>query len=233
MKSVVKDVMTKDVVLVEESVSFKRIVQLMTRHGVSALPVVDDSGFLVGIVSEADLMLKEEDPGAGLERGRWLEPRKRRLERHKAAGKIARELMTAPVVAVRSDETVREAARRMHEHAVKRLPVVNGGGRVVGIVSRADVLKVFLRSDREIRDEVEKDVLVRTLWMETDAIQLTVQDGVVALRGRVERKAIAELLKRLVREIDGVVDVESELSYEIDDTLVRPEHWPLAWPSRD
>ncbi|HSO52819.1 MAG TPA: CBS domain-containing protein, partial [Actinomycetes bacterium] len=159
--------MTSDVVTVDKHASFKEIAALITGRRVSALPVLDADGRVVGIVSEADLTLKEEFP-EGPAGGRLFQGRRQREDRVKAAGDIAAELMTAPAVTVGPDATVAEAARLLHHHGIKRMPVVDPAGPLLGIVSRADLLKVFLRSDVEISQEIRQEVLLRSMWMDPD-----------------------------------------------------------------
>jgi len=217
----VRDVMTTTVVLVDESVGFKDIVRRMEDSNVSALPVVDAAGHLVGIISEADLLLKEEH--AREPHRRPLERRLRRTERAKAGGLFAAQLMTAPVITIGPEASLGQAARLMHEKRVKRLPVVEEGGKVVGIVSRADLLKVFMRPDEEIRQDVVGDVLARMLSIGPDRVRATVRDGVVTVEGLVERRSLIPLLTGLVRGVDGVVGVEERLRYDIDDVSFRPK----------
>jgi CBS domain-containing protein len=149
MKSLVRDVMTTEVVTVQPWTPFREIVTRLAEHRISAVPVLDAEGNVLGVVTEADLLLKQEH--SDLEFNLPLAwSRRRRLEREKAAAIVAGELMTTPAVTVSPTATVTEAARRMHTAGVKRLPVVNDAGRLVGIVSRADLLKVFTRSDEAI-----------------------------------------------------------------------------------
>jgi CBS-domain-containing membrane protein len=216
----VRDVMTTTVVLVDESVGFKDIVRRMEDSGVSALPVVDAAGHLVGIISEADLLLKEEHAREP-HRRHLLEGKRRRTQRAKAEGLLAAQLMTAPVITIRPEASLGQAARLLHERRVKRLPVVEEGGKVVGIVSRADLLKVFMRPDEEIRQEVAGDVLARTLSIGPDRVRATVRDGVVTLEGLVDRRSLIPFLTGLVRGVDGVVGVEERLGYELDDVSFR------------
>jgi CBS domain-containing protein len=126
--------------------------------------------------------------------------------------------MTAPVVTVAPDATLGEAARLMHRKGVKRLPVVNGGGKIHGILSRADLLKVFLRDDADIEHEVREDVVRRTLWIDPDTVQVSVHDGVVHLEGQLERRSLIPVLERLVTAVEGVVGVDEHLSFVLDDT---------------
>jgi CBS domain-containing protein len=222
----VADVMTRTVVVIHASAPFKDLVRRMQEYRVSALPVVDDDERLVGLVSEADLILKEDpdlDEGA-----RLFEGRQRRHDREKAAGVVARELMTSPVVTVSPSANLGEAARLMHRKGVKRLPVVNEGGRILGILSRSDLLKVFLRDDTDIEHEVREDVVRRTLWIDPDTVVVSVHDGVVHLEGQLERRSLIPVLDRLVTAVEGVVGVEEHLSFNVDDTTSMPEI-PLPW----
>jgi CBS-domain-containing membrane protein len=218
MKRVVSDVMTRTVVSVNAFTPFKDIVRRMQEHRVSALPVVDEDQVVLGIVSEGDLILKE-DPE--LEGGpRLLEGMHRRQDRSKAAGLVASEVMSAPAITIGPEASLGEAARLMHRRAVKRLPVVDHeGGRIVGIVSRADLLKVFLRRDEEIGREIREDVIRRTLWIDPDTIRVVVQDGVVRISGQLERRSLIPVLERLVLSTEGVVAFEHHLTYLTDDTL--------------
>jgi CBS-domain-containing membrane protein len=218
----VRDVMTRTVVVVNDSAGFKEMVRQMEDSGVSALPVVDADGRLVGIVSEADLLLKEE---RDLEhhRGGPFQSKRRRIERAKAEGLVAAKLMTSPVITIDPDASLGQAARRMHENRVKRLPVVDEDDKVLGIVSRADLLSVFMRPDEEIERDVVDGVLGRTLSLWPDRVRASVREGVVTVKGSVERRSLISLLTGLVRGVDGVVGVEEHLSYEVDDVRLRPE----------
>jgi CBS-domain-containing membrane protein len=225
MKPTVSDVMTRDVVTVDALAPFKEVVRLMQEHHVSALPVVDDDDVLLGIVSEGDLILRE-DPGlAG--GGHMFESRHRAKDRAKAAGDLAHELMTSPVISVAPDAPLGEAARLMHRNEVKRLPVVTAEGRLVGIVSRADLLRVFLRDDAAIAKEIREDVIRRTLWIDPDTIRVVVRDGVVSLQGQVERRSLLPIVERLVTSVEGVVGVNDRLSYAADDVV--PGEMPTPW----
>jgi CBS-domain-containing membrane protein len=215
----VRDVMTWEVVSIDEETSFKEMAALMAEYRVSALPVLDDDGRVVGIVSEADLLLKEEFP-EGPPQGRLFEGRRRRETRTKAAGDTAVELMTSPATTIGPDASIAEAARLLHRHRIKRMPVVDPAGPLLGIVSRADLLKVFLRADADIAAEVRQQVLVRALSMDPDTMVVDVRDGVVTLTGRLEHRSLLPLIVSLVRGLDGVVDVVDRLTFEVDDTPI-------------
>ena len=180
------------------------------------MPVVDDDGLVLGVVSEADLLLKEAhpDPDADVP---LIWTRRRRAEHDKAAAAAARDLMTVAVVSIPPEATVAEAARRMHAARVKRLPVVDQRGRLLGIISRADLLKVFNRPDLAIRREIIEDVIVGEFMMDPGRFFIQVHDGVVVLEGRVETRSLLPLLVRAVHGVEGVVRVENRLAYDVDD----------------
>ncbi len=229
MKLTVSDVMTRTVVSVNAFTPFKDIVRRMQEYRVSAVPVVDEDDIVLGIISEGDLILKEDADLEG--EPRFLDGARRRQDRSKAAGRIASELMTAPAITIGPDATLGEAARLMHRRAVKRLPVVDpADGTILGIVSRTDLLKVFLRDDAEIAREVREDVIHRTLWIDPGTIRIVVRDGVVTMEGQVEHRSLRSILERLVLSCEGVVGVDNRLTYLPDDT-VPPTHLPFPWIS--
>ncbi|MET0834010.1 MAG: CBS domain-containing protein [Actinomycetota bacterium] len=215
MHSLVKDLMTTTVVTVQPATPFKEIVARLMRHKISAVPVVDHDQRVLGMVSEADLLLKEEFPEPDKDIPLFWTKRAR-LDRAKAAAAVARDLMTVAVVSIAPEATAAEAARRMHTAGVKRLPVVERG-RLVGIVSRADLLKVFGRSDADIRREILQDVILGEFMMAPSRFFLHVRDGVVVLQGRVERRNLLPYLVRAVQGVEGVVRVEDRLTYDLDD----------------
>jgi CBS domain-containing protein len=229
MKLTVSDVMTRTVVSVNAFAPFKDIVRRMQEYQVSAVPVVDEDHLVLGLVSEGDLILKEDADLEG--EPRVLEGVQRRHDRSKAAGRIAWELMTAPAITIGPAATLGEAARLMHRRAVKRLPVVDpDNGTILGIVSRTDLLKVFLRDDAEIAPEIREDVIHRTLRIDPDTIRVVVRDGVVTMEGQVEHRSLRSVLERLVLSSEGVVGVDNRLTYLPDDTVPRT-HLPIPWIS--
>jgi CBS domain-containing protein len=209
--------MTTDVASVRPDTSFHEVTQLLAERNVSAVPVVDDDGRVLGIVSEADLLHKLEFAD-GMSGHAILERPAHRLARAKASGHLAKDLMTAPAVTLPAATSVVKAARLLESHRVKRAPVVDEDGRLVGIVSRADLLKVFLRTDADINHEIVGDLLKR-LWIGPGELAVTVADGVVTVQGEVEQRSLIDVVARLVRSIDGVVDVVTDLTYAIDDTI--------------
>jgi CBS domain-containing protein len=214
----VADVMTASVHIAGPQTPFKLLVRLIEENRVSAIPIVDHQGMPIGIVSEADLLLKERR--SELEHEDLVHVRRRREQRAKADGIVASELMTSPPITVPATKTLAEAARLMQERNVRRLVVVDGSGRIAGIVSRSDLLQVFLRTDEELRREV-KDELIPALLLEATAeVRVEVRCNVVTLSGVVERLSDARMLARMTADIDGVVSVIDHLTYRWDDTKV-------------
>jgi CBS domain-containing protein len=216
MRRKVGDVMTTMVVAASPDTPYKQLVQLLAERRVSAVPVVDRSGHVVGVVSEADLLVKREYPH-GLSEALWPETRRRRVVRAKASGAVAADLMTSPAITISRESTVVEAARLLHAKGVKRLPVEDALGRLVGIVSRSDLLAAFLRPDEEIRREVEEDLIRHDLLMSPTRFHVGVRDGVVVLQGTCERRGLIPILVRAVEGVEGVVRVENRLGYDVDD----------------
>jgi len=208
--------MTVDVVTVREDTPYRDIVDTLHEHRVSAAPVVDAGGQVVGVVSEADLLHKIEHVGEEHER-RIFVSRRYKEAQAKAHGVTARDLMSAPAVTIAPDTPLIAAAKRLDEAKVKRLPVVDERGRLVGIVARGDLLRVYLRPDREIAEEVREEVLRRTLWVEPGQIEVEVRDGVVTLSGRADRHSTAQLAVKFTQLVAGVVDVVDRLEFEFDD----------------
>ncbi|MGW0771119.1 CBS domain-containing protein [Streptomyces sp. NPDC002676] len=208
---IVSDVMTLPVVAVGRDARFKEIVRAMEQRQVSAVPVLEGEGRVVGVVSEADLLPKEEFRDRDLTRPERI---RRQSDLAKAEALTAEELMSTPAVTVRSDVTLAQAARIMAVKHVKRLPVVDDEGRLRGIVSRGDLLKVFLRSDEDIEEEVRRTVVAYLFPTLGHAIHVSVQDGVVTLRGPAQDTALNWVTERLVRALEGVVGVESLLGGE-------------------
>lgn len=214
----VADVMTTSVHIAGPQTPFKLLVRLIDENRVSAIPIVDHQGMPVGIVSEADLLLKERR--SELAHEDLAHVRRRREQRTKADAVVASELMTSPPITVPATRTLPEAARLMQERNVRRLVVVDGSGRIAGIVSRSDLLQVFLRTDDELRREV-KDELIPALLLESTAdVRVDVRCNVVTLSGEVDRLSDARILSRMTAEIDGVVSVIDRLTYRWDDTKV-------------
>ena len=215
MNATVKDVMTTQVVAVRRGTTFKEMATTLRRYRVSAFPVVDDHEKVIGVVSEADLLAKEAlaDPG-------MLDGLLHHKEVQKAEGLTAGDLMTHPAVTVRSDDSVEHAARLMYTLRIKRLPVVNAGGVLVGLVTRTDLLAVYDRSDEEIREEILDHVILHEFLEDPRQFAVTVQDGVVTLEGSPESAGLGRDIVRKVRHVAGVVAIRDRLSY--------PDSYPVV-----
>ena len=226
MRSRVQDVMTSEVLAITPSTPFKEMVSLLTAYRISALPVVDPDRRVLGLVSEADLLApppqpqSQRDPGvdadAGGDQRSPLAPSRHNADHVKAAGQVAADFMHCPALTIIATASLNQAARLLQTRNLKRLIVVGEAGELVGIVTRSDLLKVFLRADDDIRREIIQDVIVKTLFLDPDRFTVTVCDGVVTLEGTVERRGLVPLLVRLVAAVDGVVEVDEHLD---DDPL--------------
>jgi len=214
----VTDVMTTSVHIAGPQTPFKLLVRLIEENRVSAIPIVDQQGMPIGIVSEADLLLKERR--SELEHEDLAHVRKRREQRTKADAVVASELMTSPPITVPVTATLPEAARLMQERNVRRLVVIDGNGRIAGVVSRSDLLQVFLRTDEELRREVKDELIPAVLLEATGEVRVDVRWNVVTLSGQVDRLSDARILSRMTGDIDGVVSVIDHLTYRWDDTKV-------------
>jgi CBS domain-containing protein len=216
----VADVMTRTVVAVTPETPLKDVAALMVAKGISGVPVVDAAGTVVGIVSEADFVIKER--GAEGVRHRLLarvfgESKQTKRELAKIEATTAGQAMTSPAVTVAAADALKWAAEVMASRKINRLPVVEDG-RLVGIVTRADVVRAFVRPDAELERLVREEVLTKSaFWLEPEAFDLTVRAGVVHIAGRVERRSLAETIVDVTRGLGGVVGVESGLTWEIDD----------------
>ncbi|ANW18503.1 CBS domain-containing protein [Streptomyces clavuligerus] len=192
----VADLMTPVAVSVQRGTAFKEIARLLDEYGITAVPVVDEDERPVGVVSEADLL--------------------RRQTSRTTAG-TAEGLMTSPAIVAEPEWSVVRAARVMEEKRIKRLPVVDGEGRLTGVVSRSDLLRLFLRRDRAIQEEILEDVLTQTLGLPPSALTVDVTDGRVTLSGTVERRGVRPVFVRLCESVEGVVEVVDRLVYPEDD----------------
>lgn len=213
MQPTVKDVMTTHVIAVRKGASFKEMAARLREHRVSAFPVVDDDSTVIGVVSEADLLTKVtlDDGVAGMPG--MISGILHHRAQERAAGLTAGDLMTHPAVTVNPDDTVEHAARLMYARRVKRLPVTDASGRLVGIVSRADLLAVYSRADEEIRKEICDEVVVNELRTDPSMFTVTVHDGIVTLEGKPENAQHGRDLIRRIRHTQGVVAVRDRLSY--------------------
>ncbi len=201
--------MTTSVVAVRKDASFKEMAAMLRSRRISAFPVLDDAGRVIGVVSEGDLLVKEAVQADGTSVFAALRHLK---EDDKATGVTAGDLMTGPAVTIGPDAPVEEAARVMYDRRVKRLPVVNAAGRLLGIVSRVDVLAVFSRPDEEIRDEVVRRVLPGITPAAPKDLSVAVSDGIVTITGDAQTDQTGRAIIDAIRHVQGVVAVRDRLS---------------------
>jgi CBS domain-containing protein len=220
MAAVVRDVMSTPVASVTRDASYKELAARLFELGVSGFPVVDDDGKVIGVVSEADMLAKEalEDGYHGL-RG-MAAAIMHRAEHRKAGAATAGELMTSPAVTVAADDTVEHAAARMYTRRLKRLPVIDAAGQLVGIITRSDVLAVFDRLDEEIRAEITRQVI--PLLSEPSQYSVIVKDGVVIVEGTPESVSIGNEILARIRHVQGVVAVRDRLTYPVPPIAAAP-----------
>jgi CBS domain-containing protein len=203
------DLMTKDVVSVKPTMTLREAAALLVEKRISGMPVVNDESEVVGIISEADILVKA---GGSHSRNRllgWLlEPDLGDEEKIRA--ETVGQAMSAPALTIATHRPVHEAARLMVTEGVNRLPVLDDG-KLTGILTRADVVRAFTRTDAEIAEEIRGDILRRTFWLEPGRVTVTVADGHVSIEGELETEADCEVLPALVARVPGVVSVEADL----------------------
>jgi CBS domain-containing protein len=221
--------MTKDVVTVPRETPLKDAAELLARHGISGLPVLED-GDVVGVLSEADIVARStgaEEPRSlirELLRGRGPQPQVEAMH--------AGEAMSSPAITIPPARSVAEAARMMVERQVNRLPVVDDS-RLVGIVTRADLVRAYVRPDEELEREIREDVAGTALWIDPSGLDVTVERGAVTLAGEVERRTDAELLERFTAAVPGVVSVRSELSWRFGEPKLPASDPRVPQPPRN
>jgi CBS domain-containing protein len=206
----IEHLMTRDVVHVTADTPLKDVAALMSEKHISGMPVCDADGKVLGVVSEADILRTEQ--GIGPDVGGRLQWFFRRLDDdlEKIRARTAGEAMTAPALTVRPSDQTHVAARTMLLYRINRLPVVSEG-KLVGIVTRADLVRAFHRTDEEIADEIRDDILRDALWIEPDTVEVEVKDGIVRVGGPVATDLEVQAVVHCIRRVPGVVDVRSEL----------------------
>jgi len=216
----VQEVMTKDVRTVEPDTPLKEVALALSQLGVSGVPVVE-AGKVVGVVSEADILVKERGSNPGLPGLVGLIFDETAEIGRKLHARTAREAMSSPAVTIGPNRPVSEAAGVMIDRLVNRLPVIDEEGALLGIVTRADLVRDFARSDEEIADEIREDVVLHTLWIEPEAVNVHVEAGEVVLSGHVESETDADLVTQMTRKVPGVVSVVSRVTWDPDEKRSR------------
>ena len=209
----VHEVMTTEVATTTPEALLKEAAVILVHRRISGMPVLDTDGRVVGVVSEADILAKEGDEqkqGGFLQ---WLiDPADPWVAARFDAVTVG-DAMSAPAQTILADRTVAEAATLMLDENVNRLPVVDTDGKLIGLVSRGDLVRAFARSDEEILKEIEEDVLRKVMWLNPSEVDVTVEDGVVTITGEVASEADADLLPTFVRRVPGVVEVSSTVTH--------------------
>lgn len=211
----VADLMTREVVSVSPDTTIKDVAGLLVEHRISGVPVCDDSGRVIGVVSEADLLYRESEPAKRDGPLAWLFQDEVHAEARKAAARTAGEAMSSPPITIAGFRVAAAAARAMLDNRIKRLPVVDIHGKLQGIVTRSDLVRAFVRTDAEIEREIRTDIVERTLWSGPDAVDVSVADGEVALSGELETQGDVEILQKLVARVPGVLGVSSTVTCRI------------------
>lgn len=224
--------MASPVVTVRRETPLKDVARLLIDHGVSGVPVVDEAGAVVGVVSEGDFLVKEQ--GAGEIHHRRLarlfgDSSEARAQLDKVEARTAGEAMTSPAITVAPGSAIRDAAALMTRRSVNRLPVVDGG-RLVGIVTRADLLRAYLRSDAELERVIRADVILRMMWLDPASFDISVRNGEATIAGSVERRSSAEIIESSIRMVPGIVAVQADLGWAVDDREIRPVERDAVFP---
>lgn len=218
----VRDVMTSEVVTVRPETSLKDVAAILAERRISGVPVMSEDGKVVGVVSEGDILFKERGPSERTGMLAWLLDTNSLEAQLKLEARTASEAMTAPAKTIAPWRLISAAAAEMLDEGVKRLPVVDDEGRLVGIVTRADLVRAFVRTDAEIEQEIRERVLTRAMLLEDPgSVTVAVDAGSVTLGGFVEMRTDAELIPELVGRVPGVVEVESSIDWRTDDRKPR------------
>ena len=220
----VREVMTAPVLSVRLTTPLKDVARLLVDNRISGLPVVDVDGTVLGVVSEADFLIKES--GDRIVRHRPLsrllgDSRQTRRQLDKVHATRAADAMTAPAITIDANRPIVEAARLMTQRKVNRLPVVDGD-RLVGIVTRADLVASYVRSDEELEDTIRQDIILRTMWLDPTPFRVQVKDGIATISGRVERRSTADMIGQASMAVPGIVDVETSITWSMDDRKIQP-----------
>lgn len=228
----VGSVMTSPVVSVGPDVPLKEVALLLIDNRISGVPVVDPAGAVLGVVSEADFLVKEQGADAIPHRplARFFgESRRSQAQLAKLAAVTAADAMTAPAVTIDSRRRISEAAALMTARRMNRLPVVDDG-QLVGIVTRADLVRAYVRSDDDLARTIRDEVLLRVLWLDPALFAVDVADGVASVSGAVPRRSTAEMIEHLVAMVPGIVDVHADVSWATDDSHVKPSSLDAVFP---
>jgi CBS domain-containing protein len=214
--------MTTKVVAATADTPLKEVARLFAENEISGMPVVGEGGAVIGVVSEADFLLRGQAPERRSLLGSLFESADaRRAREEKLTATTAGEAMSAPPIVIGPDAPAREAAALLTKHRINRLPVIDDG-KLVGIVSRADLVSTYLVPDEELARRISEEVVRETMWIDPSTVSVEVREGMAHLGGTVDRRTTAAILERLVGQLEGVVGVESDLRWERDDRDIEP-----------
>jgi CBS domain-containing protein len=220
----VREVMSRPVITVGTETPLKDVARLLIDSGISGVPVVDASGSVLGVISEGDFLVKEQG-GKSVHHRRFAsllgDSAETRAQLDKVVARTAGEAMTAPALTIDPARPVHEAAALMTERRINRLPVVDAG-KLVGIVTRADLVRAYLRTDAELERTIREDVLLRILWLDPAAFKVEVRNGEAIVAGSVDRRSTAEIVAETIRLVPGIVDAQVDVRWSVDDRQIRP-----------
>jgi CBS domain-containing protein len=227
----VRDLMSRKVITVNPATPIKDVARLLVEHDISGMPVVED-GRVVGVISEGDLVVKEQ--GADAIERRTLERifgdnQATRAQEAKVAATSAGEAMSAPPITISADAYLSAAAAAMTSRRVNRLPVLEDD-ELVGILSRSDIVRAFARPDDELAAAVREEALYRTLWLDPDKFEVSVENGTVHIAGQVERRSEKDLIERVTMMVPGVTSVATDVTWQFDDSDIKPPERDLLSP---
>jgi CBS domain-containing protein len=220
----VDQVMTKSVLTVRPETPITEVARLLVERGISGLPVCDVDGKVLGVVSEGDLLVREAGHWSDATRDGKKDSKKGKQakkdakgDRSKADARTAGEAMTSPALTIEPFRAIRAVAEIMIEHRVNRLPVVDADGKLLGIVSRADLVRAFVRTDAELEETIRTEVIIREMWLDPDKFEVKVDHGVATVTGTVMKRSTAEVIARLLAMVPGVVSVTTDIAWDVDD----------------
>jgi CBS domain-containing protein len=224
--------MTRSVLTVRQDTPLKDVARLLIDSGIAGVPVLDAKGAVCGVVSEGDFLIKEQ--GAEHLRHRRLatllgDDSATEAQREKLAARTAGEAMSAPPITIRPDRPIREAAALMTERHVNRLPVIDDG-QLVGIVTRSDLVRAYVRTDEELQRTILEDVLLKSLWLNPASFSVTVADGEASITGNVERRSTALMVEEAVKSVPGIVAVDAKIHWGTDDRDIQPAEKDPLFP---
>lgn len=228
----IRDAMTTSVLTVRPDTPLKDVARRLIDSGISGVPVVDREGTVLGVVSEGDFLAKGQGPEAIRHRrlaGLLGETPATRAQLDKVGARTAGQAMSAPPITIRPERPIREAAATMAERHVNRLPVVDDG-QLVGIITRADLVRAYLRTDEELERTIRDDVLLKALWLNPASFDVAVRNGEVRITGNVERRSTAAIVEETIRLVPGIVALHADIQWGLDDRDLRPAERDPEFP---